>query len=485
MSRNIRNGAMIAALLSGTLLSGCVTAPDMAARSNPCAQGAAHSEQQISTSEGELAYDVCAGALVVRAPDGQAEADLFYTAYFVKDDEPDRPLSFVWNGGPGADSRLLHFEAMGPRIVSDGTLVDNPTTPLIASDLVFLDPAGTGFSRARSEQDAAALYSTMGDIAATSSFIQRFREVYARSNSPLFLFGESFGTWRAAGTAEALADEGVPISGMGLISGGIPLGDEGDRALTRALSLPNRTATALALGRLAPDLQAKGEAVIAEAEAWARRVWYPALADPGSLTAAQKETIAQALARWHAMPPSLIDRETLWVSPRDFRKGLVEGAMLGVFDMRRIGSDPREDSGDAVVSYYRTALGYRDGLYAGVEAEAPDVGGNWQYDQAPITEESLARAMAGEGPPSPSQPWTRRVMRKLPHLRTFVAAGLYDSLNSCAANEATVASLSEDIADRIALHCYAGGHMMYDTPAIRRQFDEDVITFLRNSKDRR
>ena len=428
---------------------------------------------------------MCSSDLVVRGADGQPSADLFYTAYFAKDGDRDRPLSFVWNGGPGADSRLLHFEAMGPRIVSAGEWADNPNTVLIASDLVFLDPAGTGFSRARSEQDAAALYSTMGDIAATSGFIQRFREVHARRNSPLFLFGESFGTWRAGGTAEMLAEEGVPISGMGLISGGIPLGDEGDRALTRALSLPNRTATALALGRLDPELHAKGEAVLEEAEEWAREVWYPALAAPGSLNPAQKETIALALARWHAIPPSMIDRETMWVSPRDFRNGLIEGKVLDVFDMRRMVSDAGDDSADAIVSYYRDTLGYRDGLYAGVETDAPDVGGNWQYDQAPITEESLARAMAGEGPPSPSQPWTRRVMRELPEMRTFVAAGLYDSFNSCAANEATVASLSEHIADRIALHCYAGGHMMYDTPALRRQFGADVIAFLRNSDDAR
>ena len=86
--------------------------------------------------------------------------------------------------------------------------------------------------------------------------------------------------------------------------------------------------------------------------------------------------------------------------------------------------------------------------------------------------------MAGEGPPSPSQPWTLRAMQKMPAMRTHVAAGLYDSLNSCLANEARVSTLPPGVRDRIALHCYPGGHMMYDTPAIRKVFNANLESFL-------
>ena len=481
MNTRFAHCAPVVGLMAMLLLSGCQTVPVERAASDPCAQGAVHTKHSVATSEGSLVYDVCAGTLAVAGEDGKGAADLFYTAYFARTGEADRPVSFVWNGGPGADSRLLHFEALGPTLVRDGALVANRETPLVATDLVFLDPAGTGFSRARTAGDAERLYTTTGDIAATTAFVMGFLQSYRREDAPLFLLGESFGTWRAAGTAEALVDQGVPVAGIGLISGGIPLGEDKNRALSRALSLPNRTATALALGKLEPALQAKGDAAVAEAARWAREVWYPALADPASLTAAQKTSVIAQLARYHGMRPEQIDRETLWVSPRDFRTGLIPGETLDVFDMRVVGSADHGSGGDAVLAFYRDALGYRAGQYAGIEVDSLPVGESWQYDQAEITEESLARAMAGEGPPSPSQPWTLRVMRKSPSMRVLVAAGLYDSLNSCSANEATVTSLPSAIAARVALNCYAGGHMMYDSANVRAKFADDLISFIRNS----
>lgn len=481
MNTRFASRAAAIGLMAMLLATGCQSVPAERVAASPCVEGAVHSEHRLQTPQGPLAYDVCAGTLAVAGEGGKGAADLFYTAYFARMGEADRPLSFVWNGGPGADSRLLHFDAMGPRLIRDGQLVENAQSPLIASDLVFLDPAGTGFSRARTAADAERLYTTTGDIAATSEFVTRFLARYGRAKAPLYLFGESFGTWRAAGTAEALIDKGVPVAGIGLISGGIPLGEDRNRALSRALSLPNRTATALALGKLEPVLQAKGDAVVAEATRWAREVWYPALADPASLSAAQKASVIGQLARYHGMRAEQIDPETLWVSPRDFRTGLIPGETLDVFDMRLVGSADHGVGGDAVLAYYRDALGYRAGQYAGIEIESLPVGASWQYDQAEITEESLARAMAGEGPPSPSQPWTLRAMRKSPGMRVFVAAGLYDSLNSCAANEATVAALPSAIAARVALHCYAGGHMMYDSADVRTKFAADLISFIRNS----
>lgn len=452
-----------------------------------CAAGAAASTAHANVLGGPLAYRACAGTITLRDAFGKPIADLFYTAYFGQRDRADaspRPLAFIWNGGPGADSRQLQFEALGPRVLQGAKLVDNAASPLASADLVFLDPAGTGFSRAASPEAEKHLYGTVEDIAATAQFIEMFRKQYAREASPLYLLGESFGTWRASGTAEALLDAGVPVAGIGLISGGIPLGETNDRALDRALFLPGRTATAAALGKLDPELQADPKAAIEAAAHWARSTWYPALRDPSALDAATRAAIVAQLARFQGLKPGQIDANTLWTSPAAFRKGLLadEGKVLDVFDMRKM-SAPFPTQGDAaVIAYYRQTLGYTGGAYAGIEVPALSVGSHWAYDQAPVTKQSLARAMAGEGPPSPARNWVGEDLAKSPHLRVFVAAGLYDSLNSCLGNEVTVAAMPPAAGARVLLHCYAGGHMMYEDPAVTNQFGEDVAGFLSNSR---
>lgn len=446
-----------------------------------CAGDAVETQHAARIAGGPLRYVACAGTLPVRNLRGEVRGKIFYTAYLVPGSKR-RPLTFVWNGGPGADSRTLQFHAVGPRILRDGALIDNPASPLGTSDLVFVDPVGTGFSRADDPEHAADFYGTNADIASVAGFVRDFRATYRRTASPLFLAGESFGTWRAAGVAERLIDTHVPVSGIALISGGIPLGDMPDRNRLRALSLVNRTATAIALNRLAPALQANRERTLAEARRWAEQVYAPALAAPDALSSANRAALIAALARFQGLDPTTIDVKTLWVSPRQFRTGLLakEGKTLGIFDMRQTAAtDLEATEGRIVLDYYRHTLGYREGSYAGIDAPASDAGDQWQYDQAPITPESLARARAGEGPPSPSRPWTLHAMQKAPKLRAWVATGLYDSLNSCAGNEAVVAGLPKAVAARFALRCYAGGHMMYEDSRETLRFGRDLAAFLR------
>ncbi len=429
-----------------------------------------------------LRYLACAGTLPVRNRDGELRGRIFYAAYLVPG-RVRRPLTFIWNGGPGADSRTLQFHALGPRIFRGGRLVVNDASLLGTSDLVFVDPIGTGFSRVDDPRHAGDFYSTNADIAATAGFVVDWRRAYRRTAAPLFLAGESFGTWRAAGVAERLIDAHVAVAGIALISGGIPLGDLPDRDQLRALSLENRTATALALGRLAAELQADPAATLASARRWAEQVYAPALAAPQTLAPAQRADVVATLARYQGLTPTAIDTTTLWVSPRQFRTGLLAdaGRTLGLFDMRLTAPDGRDTAaeGRTVLAYYRYTLNVRRQGYAGIDAPESDAGRRWQYDQAPITPQSLARAQAGEGPPSPSQPWTLRAMQKASRLRTWVATGLYDSLNSCAANRATVARLPASVAARFTLHCYAGGHMMYEDAGVTRRFGNDLAHFMR------
>lgn len=251
-------------------------------------------------------------------------------------------------------------------------------------------------------------------------------------------------------------------------------------ATRRALSLVNRTATAFALGKLAPDLQRDQASTLAAAQRWADTVYAPALADPAALDATRRAAVVAGLGRYQGLDPATIDAKTLWVSPRDFRTRLLaaEGKTLGIFDMRR--TTPRDTAGEDAIAlaYYRTQLGYTAGRYAGIDAPAADVGGGWRYDQSPVTKDSLARAMAGEGPPSASQPWIQRAMAKNRALRVWVATGLYDSLNSCAGNAATVAALPDGLSRRFTLRCYAGGHMMYEDPRETRRFGNELANFL-------
>ncbi|WP_230292640.1 peptidase S10 [Croceicoccus sp. Ery5] len=463
------------------LLGACAHVPPPVAA---CPGDAIATQHSVKAGDDTLSYRACAGTLPVDDASGTNQADLFYTAYFLDRSDAGRPIAFVWNGGPGADSRLLHFHAMGPKVLKGGALVDNPVTPLVSADLVFLDPAGTGFSRAAGKDAGKALYGTMGDIAATARFVTQFREAAGRQASPLYLAGESFGTWRAAGTADLLAGSGVEIAGIALISGGIPQGDAPERALMRALSLPNRTATALALGRLPADLQAMGDKAVAMAEKWALESWYPALADPASLPAVRRQQVARDLARFHGLDEAQVDAESLWISPRDFRQKLLadKGKTLGIFDMRQTDAGADEAQADAaIIAYYREVLGYRSGEYAGIEVPAIPVGAQWQYDQAPVTEESLARAMAGEGPPSPSQPWVAQLLARSPDTRVLVATGLYDSLGSCAANRAAAAAFGPQWHGSFVLRCYRGGHMMYEEASQAPLFGRDLTAFFGNS----
>ncbi len=476
----LRTAVSCAALASGALFLSSLATPSAAQAATPaasvCAPGAVATHHRARIGGRSLAYVACVGSLPVRNLAGETTAQITYTAYIVSGRK--RGVSFVWNGGPGADSHTLQFHALGPRLLRDGHMLDNPASPLATSDLVFVDPVGTGFSTADSPEDAKAYFGTLADIASVTGFVVDWRRAYGREHSALQLVGESFGTWRASGVAEALADKGIAVSGVALISGGIPLGEVAHPELHRAVSLVNRAASAFALGRLAPDLMQDRARTLAEVRQWAETVYAPALADPAALSTAQRARVIAQAARYQGLRPEDVDARTLWVWPRAFRQALVPGATLNVFDMRSTTAfDDSAESGE-VLAYYRKELGYTAGHYAGADAPPSPAGKDWQYDQAPVTPTSLARALAGEGPPSASQPWILRAMEKEPALRTFVAAGLYDSLNSCLGNALTVARLPRAVSTRFTLRCYEGGHMMYDDPTQTERFGRDLTQFL-------
>jgi carboxypeptidase C (cathepsin A) len=437
----------------------------------------------VKIGKAELRYTAEAGRLPIRDPaTGHVRGEMFYVAYRAKSAGKPRPLAFIWNGGPGANSTLLHFEAFGPMRLVGGRLRDNPQTLLKTADLVFVDPVGTGFSRAATPDDAAGFYSTLGDTAATAAFVQGWRQAHGATRAPVFLVGESYGVWRAAATAETLVKAGAAPAGVVLISGGSSLGPVLSPALTTALKTPNMTAAALFHHRLSPDLSAHPDKALAQAERWALSTYAPALQTLDAQTPAQRDEIAVQLASYIGVNASAIDRKTLKISPRAYLKTLLadRGVVLDTFDMRRPSGEDT-DGAAVMTAYLRQDLGYHTDLpYLGLEKADPpekNPGELWDWNSGVVDAAAMAAAMAGEGPPG-AEPWLKRAIAADPKLKALVAAGLYDSLNSCAANRETAKRLEPALASNVTFGCYEGGHMMYRDEQARLRLLADVAAFM-------
>lgn len=442
-----------------------------------------------------LPYTAEAGRIALHDPKGGAVTGrMFYVAYRVVAKGKPRPVTFLWNGGPGSNSVPLHFEAFGPKRLVGDHLVDNAATLLTRSDLVFVDPIGTGFSRAASPQDAKRFYSTSGDFAAMTQFVRRWLVQHHAAHAPVYLIGESFGVWRAAAVAQELEEQHQRVGGIVLISGGAGVGTGIlPHTLVEALRTPNRAVTALFHGKLPADLRQGRKAVAQVATRWALNVYAPALADLASLTPERRAAIRTGLARIIGLKAAQIDADTLVVTPRAYRHDLLPSKVLDVFDMRRA-AEPAEDSA-AIETYLRHDLAYRTKLaYAGLDAadDAKDptapapgwINRHWAYDTGKITPAVIAAAQAGEGPPG-SEPWTLRAIAIDPHLKVMVAAGMYDSLNSCAANNALKARLPASAAGNFTMKCYWSGHMVYRDAAARARISADIKAFVSGAAEHR
>ncbi len=446
-----------------------------------------------------VTYLAQVGRLPVRSsPSRPPHGLIFYAAYRVRSAGvagAPRPILFLWGGGP-SDPALGLQSVFGPKRVAGGEIVDNPLTLLGAADLVFVDPVGTGFSRAIKPEYEAEFYNVLGDQASLADFVRSWRAHYADPRSPIFLYGVSYGTWRVSGVADLLEREGIHVAGAILQSGGIQFGlDALPRAVRTALRVPGYASAALAHGKLAPDSGADPDSVSAAARRWALDVYAPALEHVASLTHAERGGIARRLSQVTGYPPSRIDPATLTFTPRAYLRGLLPGDTLDMYDMRYVRGP--EDTLDAIyrrglppmVAYLRHDLADSTSLaYLGVErapasasgAPAPSPGERWEYNSGTITPEVMAAARAGEGPPG-TEPWLRRAMALDPGLRVLVGAGLYDSLNSCSANEVLMGTIPRDVADRFTLECYPSGHDFHRDPAVAPRFIADTRAFIANA----
>jgi carboxypeptidase C (cathepsin A) len=458
---------------------------------------------QMRLGQRTLRYTARAGLLPIRENEtAEVHGWMFFVAYLLdrRPGEARRPLTFLWNGGPGANSTLLHLSAFGPkRLKSNGDptaatadceceIEDNQTTWLDQTDLVFVDPIGTGFSRPTKAEYANEFYSTLGDIASVAEFVRVYRTRFDAWDSPLFIAGESYGVWRAAGVAESLERRGQKVAGVMLISGGLPVGPVLSDEMRAAMFVPTRTAASLFHKKLAPELQKDPADTLEKVETWARAEYGPALMRRDQLSDAERERILSQLAGFTGIDPSIINRQTLILSRQQFAEQLLADRkeVLGRFDTRltaKLESRMQAERRLAINQYLRVTLKFNTTLaYEGIEdgfsatGRGLAVGSRWNYNQGPPL--PAGTPPNSDSPPGGSQPWLRRAMAINPSLKAFVAAGRYDSLNSCAANSYVISHLESAISRNITARCYEGGHMMYETAGVREQLKRDIEKFI-------
>ena len=383
-----------------------------------------------------MRYTARAGVLpIVNNDAGEVHGEEFFIAYTLDRPagSPPRPVTFLWNGGPGANSVFVHLVGFGPQRISGETLDQNEETWLRATDLVFVDPIGTGFSRPAKAEFAAEFYSTNGDIASTAEFVRAYRTHFDLLKAPVYLAGESYGVWRAAGAAELLEKRGQRIAGVIMISGGVAMGPVVSGAYRAALLVPSRAATAFYHGKLSPELQKDLGATMQQARQWALTEYAPALARRDSLSAAESARIITQLARFSGVNPWSVDQKTLVITSPQFRALLLSDRKetLGRYDMRLVGQSGEPDHARLVTRYLREDLRYYTDLAYQGEEEGwsllpPDsvfgVGDRWDWDQGnpppgpPVIDPEAPPAAtsiggSGDGPPGGAQPWLRRAMK--------------------------------------------------------------------------
>jgi carboxypeptidase C (cathepsin A) len=486
-----------------------------------------HSTGTVTVGGQPIAYDAIAGTLIVHAKDwsdtDQLEADassdkdksgpkpeasMFYTAYF-KQGAPSgsRPITFLFNGGPGSSTVWLRMGAFGPvRVVTVDTkhtnspyaTVDNDESLLDASDLVFIDAPGTGFSRIAGKDKEKAFYGVDQDIHAFTDFISQFLTKYDRWSSPKYVFGESYGTMRAAGLSLALQRADVDLSGVILLSDILnwdfmPDDPELNPGIDMpyVVALPTYAATAWYFDRI-PNRPANLQAFLAQVEQFATTDYEQALIKGDDLTDAERQRVAQQLAAYTGLPVPYLLKTNLRIEYGAFQKELFGDRALttGTLDTRFVGAtldplskvasyDPQGSAiGAAYVAawhnylrdrlHYTTDLAYKSGI---------PVYSKWDYKHQP----------PGAGDPLIMLPNVlpdlASAMKQNPDLKVMVNGGYFDVSTPYfeGVMELRHLPIPQALRSNIEYHYYQSGHMVYVHPPTLVELHDNVADFIRRT----
>jgi len=464
-----------------------------------------------------IGYKATAGTLLIRDDKGKPDASVFYIAY-TADGERDaskRPLTFLYNGGPGSASIWLHMGSYGPvRIVTSSpdptapapyNVVPNPDSLLDKSDLVFVDAIGTGYSKGLSKDEKSdkgdkggdkdkddnpnkRFWGTDQDIDAFGRFIARYITVNKRWNSPKFLFGESYGTPRSAGLAKYLEEKGIALNGVVLLSSILNYGSRLPGLDNDYVNLlPSYAAIAWYHNKVA-NKAATLEPFLTEVRTFARGDYAVALAKGQDLTAAERDAIAERMAKYTGLSATYLKEANLRVSQPRFRKELLrdERRTLGRYDgrfegidMDAAGENPETDPADTAIRGAFTAA-FNDYIVREL---------NYTSDVPYLTSAGSAirdwdwkHALRGQMRPVPlpiTVPDLSEAMRTNPHLKVLSANGWFDLATPFSATEYDLAHMDIDpkLRGNLSFTYYPSGHMVYLNLEAAKQFKADLAKF--------
>jgi carboxypeptidase C (cathepsin A) len=447
---------------------------------------------------GALDYTATAGYMRLKDEAQKPRADIFFVAYTVDGrDKVSRPLTFLFNGGPGASSAWLHMGVAGPmRVITDGDKppagppyapVHNPYSWLPWTDLVFIDPVSTGYSRPLPGERAKVYHGFRKDIESVGDFIRLYTTRFRRWSSPKFLAGESYGTTRAAGLSGYLQDRhGMYLNGMILISVVLDfmtlLADPGNE-LPYVLFLPTYTATAWYHHKLQGKLQDDLETAVAQSREFAMGTYAAALLKGAALTNEERAAVVARLAALTGLSPDYIDRTNLRIHDHRFTKELLrsERQTIGRIDSRYKGAD-RDAAGEfyefdpsmaatmgpftgVFYDYVRSELNYESDLpYEVLNAKVWP----WRYDDFENRYLNVAETL-------------RKAMAVNPNLKLYVANGYFDLATPFLATEYTFTHLGmeEALRKNVTMSYFPAGHMMYVQLASLARLHEELVAFIR------
>jgi carboxypeptidase C (cathepsin A) len=445
-------------------------------------------------------YTAITGETFLKDKDGTPTAAIFSTSYIKDNGGPDRPVTFLFNGGPGSGSLWLHMGAFGPKRVNipnaqdDGAppypITANPDSLLDVTDLVFIDPVGTGFSRALGKTEPKSFWGVTADAKSVAAYIRLWLTEHGRWNAPKFLGGESYGTTRSAAVVNELTGgyNDVALNGVLLISTILDFGLESDaqgNEMSFVVTLPSMAAAAQYHKKAGAGLGT--EAFVDQARAFAIGPYASALLKGKSLPDAERAAIRQQMAGFTGLSETFLENANLRVSPDRFYKELLRdrGLTIGRLDARYTGVDYDKagEGPDNDPSFYGIDAAYPAAMNAyvrgdlglkGIDRDYVSIGGVGEWDW------KLGQGRDGQAYVTVA-PYLSRALRENSAMKIFVGQGWYDFATPFFAAEYSL-NRPGFPDGRVEFSYYDSGHMMYVRDADRTKLSNDIRGFIRRQQ---
>lgn len=465
---------------------------------------------EITLGGKTLRYTATAGTLNIRDEEDKPICSMFYVAYTLDGVEArTRPLSFLYNGGPGSATLWLHMGSFSPvRISTDSPnatsgppfkLVPNEYSLIDKSDLVFVDAPATGYSRPIGKAQNKDFFGVDPDLRAFDHFILRYLSVNQRWNSPRFLIGESYGTPRSAALADMLGNDGVQLNGVVLISSILNMGIRSSGYdMPYIGNLPSYAAAAWYFNKI-PDKPADLGAWVQQAREFAAGPYAHALFEGHNLSASELDSVAKEVSRFTGLSVDYVKEANLRISPSRFRKEVLrqDRKTLGRYDMRFEGEDidsagevPAYDPSDTgIAGAFVAAL--HDYLASELKYESNDayrptayniIAGTWDWKHRP-TSPTPGAGPGGEQAQPNTAADLASAMRKNPHLKVFSANGYFDLATPFFLTEYDIdhMDLPADLRQNVQFGYYPSGHMIYLNVDSLHRLKDDLAAFITNA----